>query len=59
MTSALRAWTAALPNGPASVHVDGKTVVFESCDPGTRTSVGRDGSADALRLVATRTYAGV
>jgi len=54
MSSALRAWVAALPHGPASAHVTGKTVAFESCDPGTKTSVGRDASIAALRLVVAR-----
>jgi hypothetical protein len=39
------------------VRVDGKAVAFESCDPGTKVSVGRNASLAALRLVVTRTSA--
>ena len=55
MAGALRAWVAAVPNGPASVRVQGKALAFESCDPGARATFEPAKSLDALRVVVTRT----
>ena len=57
MDSALRKWVDAVPGGPASVQLDGNQLMFESCDPGKATGVGKDASRDAIQLALTRTYA--
>ena len=57
MKSALEAWVARLPKGPARVSRDGSTVVFESCDPGENAAkVATGKSMDALALALSRTY---
>ena len=47
---------AALPGSPASVEIRAGQVLFESCDPGTKTHVGREVSDKALGLALSRTY---
>jgi hypothetical protein len=59
MLGALQRWIAAAPGSPAHVQLENGLVRFESCDPGTDASSGKDASIAALRLVATRTYLGV
>ena len=60
MRSALRTWVSALPGAPASVTAEeGETLLFESCDPGTKAKVGRSASREALTLAVNRTYFGV
>lgn len=59
MASDLRRWVAAAPGSPASVTRAGGLVHFESCDPGTSATVGRDSSETAVGLLTTRTYLGV
>lgn len=57
MKTALQAWVAELPEGPARVSRDGITVVFESCDPGKDAAkVATGKSMDALTLALSRTY---
>ena len=55
MLSALRRWDAATPGSTTKVRRAGGRVVFETCDPGTATRLGKDASQDAVRLVLTRT----
>ncbi len=55
MFSALRRWDAATPGSTTKVRRVGGRVVFETCDPGTATKLGKDASQDAVRLVLTRT----
>lgn len=57
MHAALRAWVNAGPDGSASVGLDGSQLMFESCDPGKATGVGKDASQSAIQLALTRTYA--
>jgi hypothetical protein len=59
MLAALHHWVAAAHGSPAQVSSTGRAVHFESCDPGEKSRVGKDDSADALGLVATRTYLGI
>ena len=56
MRSALTTWVDALPGGPASVRLDGDQLMFESCDPGKETGVGKHDSQSAIDLAVTRTY---
>ena len=57
MKTALEAWVAKLPNGPAKVSRDGSTLKFESCDPGKNAAKVANGkSMDALALALSRTY---
>jgi hypothetical protein len=56
MESSLRSWIAEQPKGKGQVRVDHHTLVFESCDPGKRSVVGRSASQDILGLAASRTY---
>jgi hypothetical protein len=57
MKTALEAWVAKLPKGPAKVGRDGSTLMFESCDPGKNAAKVANGkSMDALALVLSRTY---
>lgn len=57
MKTALEAWVAKLPKGPATVRRDGSTLVFESCDPGKNAAkVATGKSMDALALALSRTY---
>jgi hypothetical protein len=55
MFSALRRWDASTPGSTTEVRRAGGRVVFETCDPGTATRLGKDASQDAVRLVLTRT----
>lgn len=54
LLQALQRWSRAVPGTPASAKKAGKLVRFESCDPGRRTSTGKDNSTEALTLVAIR-----
>lgn len=54
MHAALRDWVAATPRH-ASVRRSGDGLLFESCDPGRRSKVGRLQSEEALDLALTRT----
>ncbi len=56
METSLRSWIAEQPKGKGDVHVDRRTLVFESCDPGNGPAVGRHASRDVLGLVASRTH---
>ena len=56
MLGALRRWVKAAPGTPASVVRAGRQVRFESCDPGTRSKVGKDASNQALELATVRNY---
>jgi len=56
MEDALRSWISEQPKGKAEVQLDGSTLVFESCDPGTGSSVGRHASQDVMGLAISRTY---
>lgn len=49
-------WVAAGPRGVASVSVQGKTLTFESCDPGSGGKAGREASQEALELAVGRTW---
>ena len=57
MSSALRTWVDAGPEGFASARLDGSQLMFESCDPGKVSGAGNDASQDAIQLALTRTYA--
>src|SRR5262249_50066155 len=50
MRDALRQWTAAVPGIAASVTDEGRTVLFQSCDPGTKAKVATNRSLDAMSL---------
>lgn len=58
MLQALRAWVAAAPGAPAEVGSENGRVLFESCDPGTESEVGKDASIDALTLISIRNQIG-
>lgn len=59
MSMAVKKWVNAGPGGSASARLDGSQLVFESCDPGKATGVGKDDSTSAIQLALTRTYASV
>ena len=57
MRTALKAWIAKLPQGPASVSRDDLTLAFESCDPGKNAAKVASGkSMDVVALALSRTY---
>lgn len=56
MYGSLRRWVGAAPGTPASVSRSGAQVEFESCDPGTKSKVGKDISEQAIELVTVRNY---
>jgi len=58
MLRALRSWVAAAPGAPAKVGAEKGRVLFESCDPGKGSKVGRNASIDALTLVSIRNQVG-
>lgn len=58
MLRALRSWIAAAPGAPATVSSEKGRVLFESCDPGKESKVGKDASIDALTLVSVRNQIG-
>ncbi len=58
MLEALRRWVAAAPGSPAKVVSEKGRVLFESCDPGTGSKVGKNASIDALTLVSIRNQIG-
>lgn len=58
MLQALRTWVAAAPNSPAKVGSEKGRVLFESCDPGKESKLGKDASIDALTLISIRNQIG-
>ncbi len=58
MLAALRTWVAAAPGSPAEVTSEDARVLFESCDPGKESKVGKDASIDALTLISIRNQIG-
>jgi hypothetical protein len=56
MQRSLRAWVAGGPQGAAGVEAKGRSLLFESCDPGKGVAPSARGAEDALQLVLTRTY---
>ncbi|HET6168321.1 MAG TPA: hypothetical protein VFE07_15935 [Marmoricola sp.] len=58
LLGALRTWAAGSPGSSAKVARDGALVRFESCDPGTKTALGRDASIQALQTVTIRSQLG-
>ena len=57
MHTALTAWVGRLPDGPTSVRRVENGLLFDSCDPGTKTAAAATGdSRQALSLAVSRTY---
>jgi hypothetical protein len=59
MLQALQQWIAAVPGTPASVRADGENLLFQSCDPGTGGTVGKQVSEKAVALAVSRTNLGI
>ncbi|HEX2892648.1 MAG TPA: hypothetical protein VHO29_01425 [Marmoricola sp.] len=59
MLQALQQWIAAVPSTPASVQADGADLLFQSCDPGTGGTVGKQVSEKAVALAVARTSLGI
>jgi hypothetical protein len=58
LDEAFTEWIGAVDRTRATVTSTGRTVTFESCDPGTNATLANDASEQALQLVATRAYIG-
>lgn len=58
LESAFTDWIGAVDGTRATVSSSGRTVTFESCDPGREATLANDASEQALQLVATRAYIG-
>lgn len=59
MLAALQQWIGAVPGTQASVHAEGTDLLFESCDPGTGGTVGKQVSEKAVALAVSRTNLGI
>jgi hypothetical protein len=54
MKTALDQWVAAVAGNRASVRSEGRTLLFESCDPGEKAKVATGNSLDAINLPVAR-----